>query len=60
MPVRQHYNEQPNRVKMHMKEMGAYVIKALGPSVQAFSVRDQELPARSTVSRSATTRSARS
>jgi len=40
MPTRQHYYEQLNKLQMHIKEMGAYVVKALEQSVRALNDRD--------------------
>ena len=43
MPTRQHYYEQLNKLQMHIKEMGAYVVKALEQSVRALNDRDARL-----------------
>jgi len=43
MRMRQHYREQLEKLQLHVKEMGSYVVKALEQSIQAFNRKDIRL-----------------
>jgi phosphate transport system protein len=43
MPTRQRYYEQLDKLQLHIKEMGAHVVKALEQAVRAYNVMDVRL-----------------